>query len=545
MKPLYTLTLLLVCRYTLQAQFTEALQVNDVSALFNANGFLFNAADLSETGYQVPYDPTYPLSTIFASNIWLAGLDEGEQLHIAAQTYRQTGDDFWPGPIANDHTGADYITAYHRVWPVDAAVVEAHRDNWDSPGYVMPDQITNWPGNGNTANGEAAQLAPYFDHNNNLIYDPANGDYPLIRGDQAVFMIFNDAAETHMVTGGEPLGVEIHAMAYGYDLPADSALFQTTFLNFKIINRSAQQYSACRLGLWSDLDIGAYLDDYVGSDTILHMYFGYNGDLMDGPGVYQYGDYPPAQGVVFLNHDLSVFKSYSNDMTVTGNPFSANDHWNYLQGNWLDGTPQTAGGDGYGGAIPSPFLYPGHPLDATAWSEVTAGNFPFDRRGLGVMTIGDLLSGDTACVDMAFVTAFSYSSLIFNDTVSDLYHLNAVQVLKERVEEVRTFYDTNFSDCSLDYTANPDFSAIPDLGNSGLVLFPNPGEQMIFISGLDKHLPIRFSTIININGQEVSGQISVPDMQDGISIENLNPGLYYLMIQYANGDQIVEPFAKQ
>ncbi|MBK8414466.1 MAG: hypothetical protein IPL22_08125 [Bacteroidetes bacterium] len=35
-------------------------------------------------------------------------------------------------------------------------------------------------------------LAPFADFNSNGIYDPQNGDYPYILGDESIYSIFND-----------------------------------------------------------------------------------------------------------------------------------------------------------------------------------------------------------------------------------------------------------------------------------------------------------------------------------------------------------------
>ncbi|MBK9781978.1 MAG: hypothetical protein IPP55_18365 [Anaerolineales bacterium] len=38
--------------------------------------------------------------SLFAGAIWIGGLEAGSNnLKVAAQTYRQSGSDFWPGPI--------------------------------------------------------------------------------------------------------------------------------------------------------------------------------------------------------------------------------------------------------------------------------------------------------------------------------------------------------------------------------------------------------------------------------------------------------------
>jgi hypothetical protein len=44
--------------------------------------------------------------------------------------------------------------------------------------------------------------------------------------------------------------------------------------------------------------------------------------------------------------------------TATGDPAIAIDYYNYLRGIWLDGTPMTYGGSGYGGTLKAEFMFP-------------------------------------------------------------------------------------------------------------------------------------------------------------------------------------------
>lgn len=44
--------------------------------------------------------------------------------------------------------------------------------------------------------------------------------------------------------------------------------------------------------------------------------------------------------------------------TATGDPAIAIDYYNYLRGIWLDGTPMTYGGSGYGGTVKAEFMFP-------------------------------------------------------------------------------------------------------------------------------------------------------------------------------------------
>ena len=121
--------------------------------------------------------------------------------------------------------------------------------------------------------------------NGDGVYDPiGSGDYPLIKGDQAIFFVYNDAKGTHTETGGLPLGVEIQGMAYAYSCANDSALYNTIFTNNKIVNKSGSRIDSAFIGNFTDTDIGWYNDDFIGCDVKRGAYYGYNGTAIDGAG---------------------------------------------------------------------------------------------------------------------------------------------------------------------------------------------------------------------------------------------------------------------
>ena len=45
-------------------------------------------------------------------------------------------------------------------------------------------------------------------------------------------------------------------MAYAFNEPADSALNNTIFLHYQIINRSTDTYDSVYIGFFDDIDIG-------------------------------------------------------------------------------------------------------------------------------------------------------------------------------------------------------------------------------------------------------------------------------------------------
>jgi hypothetical protein len=284
----------------------DSLTVNNINARFQANGSHFFGPDHAR--FEVP--KFSGKNTIYSSNFWIGGLDQDSVLHLAAQMYGQgpqgglphSQGDFFAGPVMDSTAYSIYQdTLWNYVWNLTKAEIEYHKAHWSDAGYHPIHDILTWPGNGNVALGQAAQLAPYFDRNNDGIYNPMDGDYPLIRGDQALFFIFNDDRRIHSETEGEKVKVEIQGMAYAFDLPGDSAFWNTVFLNYKIINRSDKIYYKTYLGVFTDLDIGWPMDDYIGCDVERGMYYGYNGNPVDGngqPGTY--GANPPAQSVTFL-----------------------------------------------------------------------------------------------------------------------------------------------------------------------------------------------------------------------------------------------------
>src|SRR5690606_37348073 len=94
------------------------------------------------------------------------------------------------------------------------------------------------------------------------------------------------------------------------------------------------------------------------------------------------------------------------------------------RGQFKDGSPR-----------PTAYAYDGNPTDGTGSNEITLANTPGDRRGLGVVGPILLQAGEDLCIDLAYVYARGGSNL------------NAVNVLKVRTDEVRTFYQNQNLSC--------------------------------------------------------------------------------------------------
>src|ERR1051326_607553 len=389
--------------------------------------------DLNSAHYEVPKDSGK--NSVFCGSIWIGGMDPGGQLRVAAMSYRQTGNDFWPGPL--DTTGSANIPdsicdQFDKIYKVSRSQVLEFRQRYSDPSYQIPSSILNWPGNGNTSLGQAHYLAPFVDVNNNGVYEPTQGDYPGynftgnqncqhdLLGDQTLWWVFNDKGNTHTATGGNPIGIEVQAQAFAFK--TNDAINDMSFFQYKAINRGVFTLNQFYWGNWMDADVGLYSDDYVGCDVMRGLGYQYNGDNDDGgnnPGCY--GFHPPAIWVDFVGGPLdaandgidndrdsiidepgerikmSMFKDYSGGGGVTDYPHNAHEYYLYLKGLWLDATPQTYGGNGVHGSINCPFTYPGssdpygwgtNGIPQPPWDEFNSGDVPDDRRYL--MSCGPL-----------------------------------------------------------------------------------------------------------------------------------------------------------
>ena len=281
------------------------LDINNVRARFNSSGlhFFHDSAQ-----YEVPKGSGK--SSLFANSLWIGGLDATDSLHFAGERYRQgpssgnawTHQDYWAGPVSDTAYYNIYQdTVWNYIWKINRTEILYHRNHCWDPGYVAIHNILTWPGNGNVAMGQAQKLAPFSDRNGNGIYEPYDGDYPEIRGDQALFFIYNDDHGLHAESSGGKLRMEIHGMAYAFDQPDDTAFKNTVFLHYKIINRSQNTYHGTYMGIFADIDLGYSNDDYLGCDVNRGMFYGYNGNPVDGTGQpWAYGANPPIQAVVIL-----------------------------------------------------------------------------------------------------------------------------------------------------------------------------------------------------------------------------------------------------
>ncbi len=78
------------------------LDINNISARFNAFGNHF--WDLpGGVGAHYEYPKGSGHNSIWNLTLWLGGIDENNQLRLAAERYQQVGTDYWTGPLSFDN----------------------------------------------------------------------------------------------------------------------------------------------------------------------------------------------------------------------------------------------------------------------------------------------------------------------------------------------------------------------------------------------------------------------------------------------------------
>ncbi len=386
------------------------LITNGISARLPGAGNLWWDGSNSRYTVASAEDPNRQVGLIFAGGIWLGGFDPGDNLKLAANTYGSFAgnNDYWPGPLDdNGQTTADNCANYDRFWKMSRSNIDAMIADFEDNGVIdqdIPRVIREWPGRGNPyfegslgfpLPNTGDQLAPFFDRNNDGVYDPAQGDVPSIKGaDQAIWWIFNDAAGIHTESDGDLLQAEIHAMAYTYNSAAPP-INRATFYDYTIINKSVESLDSSYIGLWVDPDLGCYLDDYIGCNPEKDLFYIYNQDAVDNSSeclpacpVQGFCEDIPVVGIKILqgttgtdpntnepvDNGLSSLTYYNNAVYTgdpsTSDPREALEFYRYLSGSWRDGSPITRGGTGYdlSSSDVTRYAFPDNPSDPDGWS---------------------------------------------------------------------------------------------------------------------------------------------------------------------------------
>jgi len=490
-------------------------------------------------------------STLVSRSIWIGGKDTNENLHVAATTYLQRGNDFFNGPL---HTNGKPFSKtkfdFKRNWHMSQAQIRQHLEEFHKYGKVihLDPEITDWPVYAVEAN-DTAFMAKFEDANKNGFYDPENGDYPLIPGDEARFVVFHDSG-IHSETQGKYLGVQVNCLVWASHCPAwnqndtFNALENTVFVDYEIINKGNQDYHEVYLGSWNDMEIGFFGDDYVGCIPKHNTAFGYNGDNYDG-GENGFGSNPPVQNIIYLQGPVADSDGLDNDNNgVTDNPGEqcllshflvyTNDNdpnrgypevdfefYNYMKCRWLRDSAIIYNGDSVH------WMYsngddPDHPT--WNWNMGNGANLPGDRSIVSGSGPFDFKSGQTIHQTLAYHGMFeNYQA----DPASQVKH--AADVIRE------AYKNQSWNSCQAAWLGVKEVQKY-----QGLELYPVPAENMLNV----KTKIIKDKADIFI--YDAQGRLCLSFLKQRfaedivtISLTGLPNGIYWLKVNALNG-----PFSK-
>jgi len=398
------------------------LDINNVDARMLTGGDMWWNQGLQVAAYEIPKGSGK--SSQFAASCWIGGFDAQGQLKVAAQEYRQDGNDYWPGALdANNDIDAVGCLDWDYFWKVNKSDIQTFIDlhkNGQQTTSATYDAINHWPASGNTlgvkGNNNAVltlvpghTYAPFVDLNNDGIYDPNNTlgggfDYPDITGDQYIWWVFNDKGNVKLQSQTQAIGLEVQTSAFAYS--SQDFLNNATFIKYRVINRGNLEMDSTYIAVWDDCDLGYAFDDYIGCDTTRGLGIDYNGSSTDGTGqVNSYGTQVPQvgldlfQGPIRIIHDpvtgkdrdsilkMTNFTYFNNDQSSIGNPVNGIEIYGYMTGTIRNGSHFTDDfigygiqSKGYGSGPQTHFVFSGDPSQHNQWSECSSQNPPGDRR---------------------------------------------------------------------------------------------------------------------------------------------------------------------
>lgn len=432
---------------------------------------------------------------------WVAdeNIDEGN-VHFSGDYWISSFFDFYPGPIANNYD-SDYNSKYHRTWEVTKDMIDDHISRFAESDYQIPEVIENWPAGPLMYNGNQYEQADYVDKNNNGIYDPENGDYPKISGDQAVLFIINDYRFGRSYNDDvDSLGVDIYAMYYAFNRPGSDLFQNTFFIKYKIINKSENDYMDFRLGQF--VTHGDYNRlNQIGCDTVLNTFYTYPVSGFCNP---KY-----ISTTTFLNTGLGKFLTFG-DVDNYSIPKYASMMGLYEEGFyffwrplWYDWAPLDYV---FPSKIDDPYGQSALTFDQRGWINATGSG-----DGVGSSDAIEFLAGETHYFELAY-------SVYYNDQ-DGLFEL--VENGLNQVSQLHECYQND------SVPGGGSFTGIKEVSNNSnieILVYPNPARTLLYVVGATGATEY---SIYTLQGQK----IEEGGFENEVSIEHLSEGFYILQVR--------------
>lgn len=523
-----------------------------------------------QSGFEIESNGVYKSLIFQASNSIIGRNNNGDTIGLFNLYNTYSGRTVEPGPFTpNALKTYENNDKYNRGYYVDRTMIDAHILNVaTNPSYDPPFGIKYWPAHGDPSLGQSQNLAPFFDQNTNGIYEPLEGDYPSIYGDQCVLNVFHQIeSDTTFLPTGTDNGMECLQYIYVFNCDTSELLKNAVFVNQKFIINTGTINDAY-VGALLDLDVGGAVDDYIGTNVDLGMIYGYNGDLFDEN--YQantgFHDTLATSGMMLLrgaklnsdNQDNAVgigvnesvngfgfgdgiidneyygLESSSPLDLISGFPTSVNTYYEFFQGQEMGGAyPQVNGVDVrhtyYGRSDPS-FYTSGGIDHGNFYYEFASGNLPGDRRIIGSTGPLNLNGNDPNANSIELVTAYISSIDTVNMPANIAEPLDRLFVLGS---QLKAMYQQNLGACgvSFDPYITSEGLSIEELALEAYV-YPNPANDRVYIA-----VPT-VSTygveIYDLQGRQVYANKQLQNVTE-IEVSDWNSGVYVIHITTDQG----------
>lgn len=490
------------------------LHGNNIKAVIRNTGDLFwdYREERYKAGFQVPYRGEASPSTIFDANFVMAGIDPDGVINIAYNENQAISGQgtYLVGPL-DTVTGLpnpDNCENYNRIWTAYRHEIDFFlKDLTDNGILDHPlENIMGWPAQGNphfsaiygfelpnTPQG----LAPFFDNNQDGIYNPEDGDYPHPPHvhpeqfpNQMTWSVFNDMGHEGI---SEPIQAEVQLTTYAFACADNPILSNTMFTNYKVINRSEVALDSFHLGLVLDFNIGCHKDDFIGSIPEWNTFYGYNVDAIDGsPGfdcsseISTYGFYSPVQAVTILKGSLDYFTyfyyvPFGQPPFPLIDPYSSVEAFNFLTGSGKTGQPFTYGGYGIGEAEVVNHVFPDNPNDSLGWSMLThhLPSVGFFNIAHGVTAFDSFSPNEV--IEMDYAWSFHQGE--------ELDNLQNVNLMYAQIPQLQQMYNHQFKNFCLQPVCEEDCVWAGDTNADGIA---NHCDLLPIAVGLTLDGPKRF-----------------------------------------------------
>jgi hypothetical protein len=343
-------------------------------------------------------------------------------------------------------------------------------------------------------------MAPFVDLNGDGLYQPFEGEYPDVPGDEAMWWVFSDNGPTHNSTKGKPLKAEVHAMSYAYR--RGTLMDYVVYYEYEVINKSGADYHDVRMGLWNGGDRREFTADYIAFDSarrvgvIFYQYMAYGTAPSGGLNVIVPGPLATGISIVAMPGDepgnYKPVNSYVNFPAYGTYWPRVDTQFNHLM------RCKSAQGEAF--VMPHDGWVESHPglSGVNRYSILSTNDFNL-RAGGKAKAVFALVIDTTRSNELGYRTDTIH---IVADTAWQLYHTQV---------------------------------GVPAVGRglAGLQVYPNPAQGVLHIAGMLGSTT--YVVVYNVLGQPVGPAVAVRGAEATIAVGHLPAGTYMVTASGVQG----------